>query len=154
MADVPYSSQDTARAYDKAKQFYTRMANMVTTTLPKYTMDDAGQTPTKLIAGFATELWSPTKIYNNGDYVYTVGKITYRSKKDGNTSALSITEDWENLGEIGTYYIYDSNYWQFSALDMYLNWDNACAYFMLALVFGMVDSMCKNLTIRNWGSNV
>lgn len=56
MADVAYSSQDKSRAYDKVNSFYTRMANMVTTTIPKYTMDDAGQTPTKLINGIATQL--------------------------------------------------------------------------------------------------
>jgi hypothetical protein len=25
------------------------------------------------------------------------------------------------------------------------------SYYVLAIIFGMVDSMCKNLTLRSWG---
>jgi hypothetical protein len=51
MADSIYSSQDTDRAYDALKTFYTQMANMALSQIQKYTMDDAGQTPTKPIPG-------------------------------------------------------------------------------------------------------
>lgn len=55
----------------------------------------------------------------------------------------------------GEFYDLDKNtYYNFSACDQHLNWDNACAYFMLALIFGCVDSMCKNLTLRSWGTDV
>lgn len=78
---------------------------MALTRIQKYTMDDAGQTPTKPIPG--------------------------------------------------EFYDLDKNaYYNFSACDQHLNWDNACAYFMIALLFGCVDSMCKNLTIRSWGTDV
>jgi len=99
MADSIYSSQDTDRAYDAVKTFYSQMANMALSQIPKYTMDDAGQTPTKLIPG--------------------------------------------------AYYNYNSSYYNFSELDLKMNWNNANAYFILALLFGMVDSMCKNLTLRS-----
>lgn len=105
MCDPIYTSRDNTIAYSQVQQFYGQMANMALTQIQKYTMDDAGQTPTKPI--------------------------------------------------VGEYYNLDKNvYYNFSACDQHLNWDNACAYFMIALIFGMVDSMCKNLTLRNWGSSV
>lgn len=104
MIDPIYTSQDEDRAYDAVKTFYTQMANMALSQTPKYTMDDAGQTPTKLIPG--------------------------------------------------EYYNYNSAYYSFTASDQHMNWNNANAYFILALLFGMVDSMCKNLTLRSWGGNV
>ena len=55
MADAIYSSQDSDKAYNKVKEFYTQLANMPLSIIPKYTMDDAGITPTKLLAGLATD---------------------------------------------------------------------------------------------------
>lgn len=105
MGDVMYTSRDEAIAYNQVQKFYTQMANMALTRIQKYTMDDAGQTPTKPIPG--------------------------------------------------EFYDLDKNaYYNFNTCDQHLNWDNACAYFMLALLFGCVDSMCKNLTIRSWGTDV
>lgn len=105
MGDVMYTSRDEAIAYNQVQKFYNQMANMALTRIQKYTMDDAGQTPTKPIPG--------------------------------------------------EFYDLDKNaYYNFNACDQHLNWDNACAYFILALLFGCVDSMCKNLTIRSWGTDV
>ncbi len=105
MGDVMYTSRDESIAYNQVQKFYTQMANMALTRIQKYTMDDAGQTPTKPIPG--------------------------------------------------EFYDLDKNaYYNFNACDQHLNWDNACAYFMLALIFGCVDSMCKNLTLRSWGTDV
>lgn len=105
MGDVMYTSRDESIGYNQVQKFYTQMANMALTRIQKYTMDDAGQTPTKPIPG--------------------------------------------------EFYDLDKNaYYNFSACDQHLNWDNACAYFMIALLFGCVDSMCKNLTIRSWGTDV
>lgn len=54
----------------------------------------------------------------------------------------------------GEFYDLDKGaYYNFDACDRYLNWNNGCAYFITALLFGMVDSMCKNLTLRNWGTS-
>ncbi len=47
-----------------------------------------------------------------------------------------------------------NDYYNFQKLEMHLNWNNAVSYYMIALVFGMVDSMTKNLTIRNWGDDI
>lgn len=104
MADSIYSSQDTDKSYNSLRTFYTQMANMALSQIPKYTMDDAGQTPTKLIPG--------------------------------------------------EFYNYNPSYYNFATTDLHLHWNNANAYFILALIFGMVDSMCKNLTMRSWGGNV
>ena len=54
----------------------------------------------------------------------------------------------------GTYSPNNPAYYTFSSFTQHMNWENACSYFILALVFGMVDSMCKNMTFRSWGSNV
>lgn len=104
MGDVVYSSRDEDQAYDAVRQFYTQAANMPLSQTQKYTMDDAGQTPTKPIPG--------------------------------------------------EFYTHNLAYYNFDLMDQYMNWNNANAYFILAIVFGMVDSMCKNLTLRNWGGNV
>ena len=64
MIDPIYTSQDEDRAYDAVKTFYTQMANMALSQTPKYTMDDAGQTPTKLIPG---EYYN----YNSAYYSFT-----------------------------------------------------------------------------------
>lgn len=105
MGDVMYTSRDTAIGYSQVQKFYNQMANMALTRTQAYTMDDAGQTPTKPI--------------------------------------------------IGKFYDLDKNaYYNFNTCDQHLNWDNACAYFIVALLYGCVDSMCKNLTLRNWGTDV
>lgn len=49
----------------------------------------------------------------------------------------------------GEFYSHNLAYYNFDLMDQYMNWNNANAYFILAIVFGMVDSMCKNLTLRN-----
>jgi len=51
MSDVVYTSRDSETAYNKFQDFYTQIANMALTQVQKYTMDDAGQTPTKIIEG-------------------------------------------------------------------------------------------------------
>lgn len=155
MADAIYSSRDTDIAYNRVQGFYSQMANMTLTTIPKYTV--SGSTMDKLISGYANALWNPNTSYNTGDYVYNDSKSTYQSLVDNNTQVLpdKVTNDyWKYLGEIGTYYNYNSAYYNFTTCDNHLNWENACAYFIIALVFGMVDSMCKNLTLRSWGSDI
>ena len=104
MGDVVHTSRDEETAYTQVQKLYNQLANMALGSVQKYTMDDAGQTPTKPI--------------------------------------------------VGEFYNYNSSYYKFSAFDERMNWNNACAYFTIGIVFGMVDSMCKNLTLRNWGSNV
>ena len=54
----------------------------------------------------------------------------------------------------GEYSANNPAYYTFNSFTQRMSWDNACTYFVIALVFGMVDSMCKNMTFRNWGSNV
>ena len=156
MSDVVFSSQDESSAYTKAQSFYSQMANMTLSRTPKYTMDDAGQTPTKPISHLQASSWVEGSTYNLNSIVYDSKLIYYKSLVENNSSILptSSNEHWEVLGEQGAYYNLDKNaYYNFSACDNFLNWQNACAYFVTAIVFGMVDSMCKNLTLRNWGSN-
>lgn len=54
----------------------------------------------------------------------------------------------------GANYTYNSAIYSYDAFEKYINLHNTCAYFIIAIIFGMVDSMCKNMTLRNWGSNV
>ena len=54
----------------------------------------------------------------------------------------------------GEFYKYNTAVYNFGESDKYLNWNNAIAYHLIGIIFGMVDSMCKNLTLRNWGQDV
>lgn len=54
----------------------------------------------------------------------------------------------------GEFYRYNTAIYNFGECDKYLNWNNAIAYYLIGIVFGLVDSMCKNLTLRNWGQDV
>jgi hypothetical protein len=66
----------------------------------------------------------------------------------------STLNKYEETGE-GYYIAKDTgNYYNFNNCDQHLNWRNACAYYLIGIIFGMVDSMCKNLTLRNWGGDV
>ena len=157
MGDVVYTSRDEDAGYTKAQRFYNQMANMALTKIPKYTMDDAGQTPTKPISSVPAVEWVSGTAYALNTYVYDSNLIYYKSLVSNNTQPLPQTTNtyWEVAGELGYYYNLDKNaYYNFAASDAYLSWQNACAYFVIGIVFGMVDSMCKNLTLRNWGSDV
>ena len=53
----------------------------------------------------------------------------------------------------GEYY-QPSTMYSYSEFEKYMHLKNSCAYFVIGIIFGMVDSMCKNMTLRNWGQNV
>ena len=157
MGDVAYSSRDTEVAYTKVKKFYTQMANMALIKTPKYTMDDSGQTPRKLVdLGVNAEAWNSSISYALGDYAYNESFYTFKSLVPNNTTPIPTSNmssaEWEYFGEIRTFYNArdTGGYYNFSMTDKALNWENACGYFVIGLIFGMVDSMCKNLTLRNW----
>jgi len=44
-----------------------------------------------------------------------------------------------------------ANYTQ-NVLEMHMSWNNLVAYYIIAIVFGLVDSMGKNLTLRTWNT--
>ena len=48
-------------------------------------------------------------------------------------------------------YSYDKSQYTFEETTNFLNWDNAVRYYMIMLLFGMVDSTVKNMTLRSWG---
>lgn len=67
----------------------------------------------------------------------------YTMSDDGQTPDKPIPGEFYNL---------DKNaYYNFAQCDKFLNWNNACAYYIIMLIFGLVDNACKNLTIRGWG---
>lgn len=65
---------------------------------------------------------------------------------DSNTDYKEIPGESYKANQLNEYY-------NFSAFENKMNWNNACAYFVIGIVFGLVDSMCKNLTLRNWGTD-
>ena len=157
MGDVIYSNKGEETAYLKVQKFYTQMANMALVKIPKYTMDDSGQTPRKLVGlGVNAEAWLPTVSYSLGDYAYNESFYTFKSLRSNNKAQIPNsnvnTLDWEYFGEIRDFYNAreTGSYYNFSMLDRALSWENACGYFIIGMIFGMVDSMCKNLTLRNW----
>lgn len=106
MADSVYDSKNnTDSAYTHFQKFYTQMASMALTQIPK------------------------------------------KRRNASNTSYEEIP---------GEYYYpaSSSDYYSFSQSNKHLNWNNACHYYLFGLIFGMVDSMCKNLTLRNWGGDI
>ena len=54
----------------------------------------------------------------------------------------------------GANYTYNSAIYSYDTFEKYVDLHNSCAYFVIAIIFGLVDSMCKNLTLRNWGSSI
>lgn len=94
---------------------------------------------------------------NNADLSYTrlqrlYGQLAHMTqtkipKKRRNTTNTG----YENID--GEYYdiATSSTYYSFSELAKYMNWTNMCLYYLVALIFGMVDSLCKNMTLRSWG---
>lgn len=56
--------------------------------------------------------------------------------------------------ESGRYYdSFDPVNYVKSTLDLHMNWNNMVSYYMIAIIFGLVDSMAKNLTLRSWGKS-
>lgn len=82
-----------------------------------------------------------------GGNVETDKKI-YRQNTWQTPKLQKINGTWQASGEY--YPPYDPvNYVQ-STLDLHMNWNNMVSYYMIAIIFGLVDSMAKNLTLRSW----
>ena len=159
MADVIYTSRDEETAYGQVQKFYTQMANMALGPVPKYTMDeDSTGGPTKVISiNKSALIWNSKTVYKLGDCAFDSTFHWYSSLINDHSQPLPTGEEsnvyWQYGGTISGFYNLDKNvYYNFSACEQHLNWNNACAYFMVALIFGMVDSMCKNMTLRCWGN--
>lgn len=97
---------------------------------------------------------------NNADYSYehlqglynqlanmTQVRIPKKRRNESNTNYEEIPNSYYEPTNSSTYY-------SFSQFNQHVNWTNACIYYLLALIFGMVDSMCKNLSLKNWGGNI
>lgn len=97
---------------------------------------------------------------NNEDYSYQHFQKLYTQLANmTQTRIQKMRRNASNTGyeEIpGSYYepTTSSTYYSFSQCNQHLNWNNACNYYLFALLFGMVDSMCKNLSLRNWGGDI
>lgn len=160
MGDVAYSTRGEDIAYLKVQEFYRQVANMVLGKTPKYIMDDSGQFPKKLKdLQVNAEKWNSINTYALGEYAYNNDFHVFKSLISNNNNVIPPAQVgnqyWEYFGTINSFYIRDLNsYYNFQSSDSHLNWKNACSYFMIAMIFGMVDSMCKNLTLRSWGSNI
>lgn len=159
MADVVYTSRDSETAYTQVQKFYTQMANMALGAVPKYTMNDKNDSPTKVISINKSALpWNSKTNYRLNDCAFDSTFNWYTSLIDGHSQPLPAVGEsnsyWQYGGIITGFYNLDKNaYYNFNMCEQHLNWNNACAYFMVALIFGMVDSMCKNMTLRSWGND-
>lgn len=81
----------------------------------------------KMYKGSAPQIWK----YENNNYVPTSNYIT---------GYISPTMEY-----FPTLYTNSEGF---------VNWKNANAYFVLAMAFGMVDSLGKNLTLRTWNASL
>ena len=158
MGNVEFSSRGTSEAYNKVQYLYTQLANMALNQIPKYTLTDSGS---KRLLDFSydAELYTSTKTYSINEYAYNSSYQIFKSKINNNVTQVPATAEsndyWLYTGDtIRSFYNLDKNqFYNFARFNTYMNWNNAVTYFVLGIIFGLVDSMCKNLTLRNWGSN-
>lgn len=95
---------------------------------------------------------------NNNDAAYDNAQKFYKQMA---SMVLTKTQKYKMNAQNNGYIPIENEFYNpltdvytFEECEKHLNWNNACAYYIIALIFGMVDSMCKNLTIRNWGGKV
>ena len=106
----------------------------------EFPYDSDGQGMTNLgkllnfLAGFGYNIETDRKRYIQNDW------RTPKLKK--------IKGTWQESGEY--YPSCDPRVYVKSTLDSHMNWNNMVSYYMIAIIFGLVDSMAKNLTLRSW----
>lgn len=106
----------------------------------EFPYDSDGQGMTNLgkllnfLASFGYNIETDKKVYIQNDW------RTPKLKKINGT--------WQESGEY--YPSYDPVNYVKSTLDLHMNWNNMVSYYMIAIIFGLVDSMAKNLTLRSW----
>ena len=109
----------------------------------EFPYDSDGQGMTNLgklltfLADFGYNIESDKKVYIQNDWK------TPKLKK--------INGVWQESGQY--YNSYDPVNYVKSTLDLHMNWNNMVSYYMIAIIFGLVDSMAKNLTLRSWGKS-
>lgn len=92
------------------------------------------QTLLTFLASFGYNIETDRKVYRQNEWQ------TPKLKKIDGT--------WQESGEY--YRVYDVVNYVKSTLDKYMHWNNMVSYYMIAIIFGLVDSMAKNLTLRSW----
>lgn len=117
--------------------------NILTEGVFEFPYDSDGQGMTNLgkllnfLASFGYNIESDRKVYIDNDW-----KTPKLQKINGT---------WQ---ESGRYYnSFDPVNYVKSTLDLHMNWNNMVSYYMIAIIFGLVDSMAKNLTLRSWGKS-
>jgi hypothetical protein len=117
--------------------------NILTEGVFEFPYDSDGQGMTNLgkllnfLASFGYNIDTDKTVYINNDW-----KTPRLAKIDGT---------WQ---ESGRYYnSFDPVNYVKSTLDLHMNWNNMVSYYMIAIIFGLVDSMAKNLTLRSWGKS-
>lgn len=86
------------------------------------------------------------RLYNQLAHM-TQTRIPKKRRNTTNTGYEIIEGEYYDIATSSTYY-------SFSEFAKYMNWTNMCLYYLVALIFGMVDSLCKNMTLRSWGGLV
>ena len=117
--------------------------NILTEGVFEFPYDSDGQGMTNLgrllnfLASFGYNIETDRKVYIDNDW-----KTPKLQKINGT---------WQ---ESGRYYdSFDPVNYVKSTLDLHMNWNNMVSYYIIAIVFGLVDSMAKNLTLRSWGKS-
>lgn len=88
-----------------------------------------------------------TDAYTNLQKLYTqLAKMTLQrvQKTEMDDDGQSPTKPIPNQ-----FYDWSLEEYTFEPLHKVLDWNNANVYFVLAMVFGLVDSLGKNITLRN-----
>ena len=116
--------------------------NILTEGVFEFPYDSDGQGMSNLskllsfLASFGYNIETDRKVYIDNDW-----KTPRMQKIDGT---------WQASGRY--YSSYDPRYYVKSTLDLHMNWNNMVSYYIIAIVFGLVDSMAKNMTLRSWNT--
>ncbi len=83
-------------------------------------------------------------LYNKLAKSFTGTKVEQKLRNDDGTYSAVLR------GGAIQYWEPDTTNLTYAALDKYISMPNLYAYYVTAVVFGLVDSMCKNLVLRSW----
>lgn len=83
-------------------------------------------------------------LYNKLAQSFTGDKVEQKLRNDDGTYSTVLQN-----GAI-QYWAPDTTNLTYEALNTYISMPNLYAYYVTAVVFGLVDSMCKNLVLRSW----
>lgn len=109
---------------------------------PKYFYNISGESSTNY----------PKLFYNNDSNNYGFIQMMSRlvPKTTGQVEQYQYVPSTNTYEDLNKHYSFNTTLYTYENVEKYLDLENACKYFTISIVFGMVDSLLKNLTLRYW----